>query len=93
METYTHLPSIGRKYQRSRSKSAKVRLATALTAPAYDPNNPWGPWRYYQCSYPDMFLDGGMVHMFVPFRWQRAVHLSVPETDLRNLPMKRELFG
>jgi hypothetical protein len=26
VETYTHFPSIGRKYQRSRSKSAKVRL-------------------------------------------------------------------
>jgi hypothetical protein len=68
-------------------------LASALAAPAYDPNNPWGPWRYYQCSYLDMFTDGAMVHMFVPFRWQRAVHLSIPESDLKNLPTKRELFG
>jgi hypothetical protein len=32
----------------------------------------------YQCSYVDLFVDRGMIHLIVPHRWQRLVHLSFP---------------
>ena len=55
----------------------------------------WHPmmsgWRNHQCSYVDMFVDDGMVHLFVPHRWQRALHLWIKESDFRALPDKAEL--
>jgi hypothetical protein len=44
-------------------------------------------WRNYQCSYMDVFADDGTLNLFVPHRWQRALHLQVREQDLLALPM------
>ena len=48
-------------------------------------------WRNYQCSYMDMFIDNGVVNLFLPHRWQRCLHLQLPETELQRLPTAKEL--
>jgi hypothetical protein len=48
-------------------------------------------WRSYQCSYLDMFVDEGVVHLFVPHRWQRCLHLQLPEAELHRLPTAKML--
>ena len=50
-----------------------------------------GSWRNYQCSYMDLFIDNGVVNMFLPHRWQRCLHLQLPEAALANLPTAKEL--
>ena len=45
----------------------------------------------YQCSYVDAFTDDGVLHLFVPYRWERIVHLTLPEAHLADLPTRREL--
>lgn len=35
------------------------------------------PFRNHQCSYIDMFVDGDMVNLFVPHRWQEILHLKI----------------
>ena len=55
-------------------------FANAL-APALE-----NPFRNYQCSYMDAFVDGGLLNLFVPHRWQRALHLQIRERDLQSLP-------
>lgn len=46
-----------------------------------------------QCSYDDVFVDGGIVHVFLPHRWQQALHLTIKESALATLPTKAELAG
>jgi hypothetical protein len=48
-------------------------------------------WRNYQCSYMDMFLDNGVVNLFLPHRWQRCLHLQLPESELHKLPTAKDL--
>lgn len=48
-------------------------------------------WCNYQCAYNDMFVDDGVVHLFVPHRWRRALHLTLPEAALDTLPTRKEL--
>lgn len=60
-------------------------LANAL-APTFDK-----AFKNYQCSYLDMFTDAGEVHLFLPHRWERVVHLRLAEEDLAKLPTKEEL--
>ncbi|WP_164821745.1 sialidase family protein [Paenibacillus koleovorans] len=48
-------------------------------------------FRNYQCSYMDMFLDGDLLNLFVPHRWQQVLHLTIRESDLRRLPTRAEL--
>jgi Neuraminidase (sialidase) len=50
-----------------------------------------GGWRNYQCSYMDMFVDNGVVNLFLPHRWQRCLHLQLPEAELQRLPTGKEL--
>ena len=50
-----------------------------------------GGWRNYQCSYMDMFVDHGVVNLFLPHRWQRCLHLQLPESALASLPTAKEL--
>jgi hypothetical protein len=50
-----------------------------------------GSWRNYQCSYMDMFVDDGVVNLFLPHRWQRCLHLQLPEAELQRLPTAEEL--
>ncbi|MFA5189505.1 MAG: sialidase family protein [Verrucomicrobiia bacterium] len=45
-------------------------------------------WFNYQCSYLDAFPDDGTMHLFLPHRWKRALHLTIKESDLETLPTK-----
>lgn len=49
------------------------------------------PWRDYNCSYVDAVVDGGTIHLFVPHRWERVLHLTLAEADLGRLPTRAEL--
>ena len=55
-------------------------LANALQ-PAFDT-----PFRNHQCSYMDLFIDRGTVHLFIPHRWQQVTYLRFPENLLPDLP-------
>jgi len=48
-------------------------------------------WYNHQCSYMDMFADGEDLHLFVPHRWKRALHLHLKASDLKKLPTKAQL--
>jgi len=48
-------------------------------------------WYSLNCSYIDMFADQGRCHIFMPHRWRRALHLTISEKDLRNLPTRQDL--
>lgn len=50
-------------------------------------------WLNHQCSYLDAFADGGTLHLFLPHRWKRALHLTLAEADLEKLPVKAELVA
>ena len=45
----------------------------------------------FQCSYIDMFIDSGVLNLFVPHLWRQVLHLQIKEKDLYNLPKKLEL--
>ncbi len=45
----------------------------------------------FQCSYLDAFTDGGVLHLFLPHRWQQVVHLTIKESALATLPTVAEL--
>ncbi|HEV7403443.1 MAG TPA: sialidase family protein [Chthoniobacteraceae bacterium] len=57
--------------------------ALAETLDAANPN--------YQCSYIDLFVDHGVIHLIVPHRWNRIVHLSFPEDQLASFLTRDEL--
>jgi hypothetical protein len=40
------------------------------------------PFYNYQCSYMDAFADGDTMHLFLPHRWRRALHLTIRAADL-----------
>ncbi len=48
-------------------------------------------WFSYQCSYMDAFVDGGVLHLFMPHRWQQVLHLTLREADLAKLPTRGEI--
>jgi len=53
-------------------------------------------FRNYQCSYMDMFVDGDVINILVPHRWQQVLYLTISEKDLLNLPVQSEvkkMFG
>lgn len=66
---------------------SQPRFLLANAAVADQPN----AWFNYQCSYIDAFVDRGVLHLFMPHRWQRALHLSVPESVLGSLPTREQL--
>lgn len=39
-----------------------------------------------QCSYIDAFTEDGMLHLFMPHRWQQVLHLTLKEEALTHLP-------
>ena len=49
-------------------------------------------WRNYNCSYVDAFTDQGDLHLFIPHRWQRILHLQISEKDLGRFPSASELW-
>ncbi|MEW6357188.1 MAG: sialidase family protein [Planctomycetota bacterium] len=60
-------------------------FANAL-APSFD-----NAWRNYNCSYIDMFVDEGIVHLFVPHRWERVLHLRFSESDIGRFLTRQDL--
>jgi len=49
-------------------------------------------FRNAQCSYLDMFTDEGVIHLFLPHRWERILHLRFTEEHLKTLPTKEEIL-
>lgn len=39
-----------------------------------------------QCSYIDAFTENGVLHLFMPHRWQQVLHLTLKEDALTHLP-------
>jgi hypothetical protein len=58
------------------------------TAAAADRGN---PFLNYGCSYLDMILDDGVLNIFLPHRWQQALHLQIKESDLAKCKTRQEL--
>ncbi len=58
---------------------------------ALAPREGSSPFRSYQCSYMDMFVDEGVCHLFLPHRWERALHLTLDEVALDHLPTQAQL--
>ncbi|WP_395751917.1 exo-alpha-sialidase [Prosthecobacter sp.] len=44
-----------------------------------------------QCSYLDAFTENGLMHLFMPHRWQQVLHLTIPESSFEKLPTKAQL--
>jgi len=59
-------------------------------ANAAQPDLKTGAWNY-QCSYLDGFTDEGVLHLFLPHRWQQVLHLTIKESALAELPTKAQL--
>ena len=49
------------------------------------------PWKNYQCSYMDMFVDEEVINLFVPHRWQQVLHLNFKISELLNFPTRNKL--
>jgi hypothetical protein len=64
-----------------------------LLANAFAPNpdNQGNAFCDHQCSYIDVLAADGSVHIFMPHRWQRALHLKLRAGDLARLPTARDL--
>ena len=50
-------------------------------------------WYDYQCSYADLIVDGEDLHLFLPHRWERVLHLRLMASDIPNLPAKPPAFA
>jgi len=50
------------------------------------------PFYNHQCSYNDMFVDEGVLNIFIPHRWRHILHLQIMEDELFKLPKKQDLF-
>lgn len=48
-------------------------------------------WFNYNVSYLDAVIDNGLIHIFCPHRWNRAIHMTIQESELMNLPTVDEL--
>ncbi len=62
-----------------------------LLANALAPSRTGRAWHDHQCSYIDAFADGPTLHLFVPHRWKRALHLTIQQSDLAKLPTQEDL--
>ncbi len=47
-----------------------------------------GTWCEENCSYIDLITDNGMLHIFMPHRWRRCLHIQMKESEIWNLPEK-----
>src|SRR5205814_2244865 len=50
-------------------------------------------FRDYNCSYLDMIEDRSVIHLFVPHRWERVLHLTFKESDLPRFPLAKQIAG
>ncbi len=48
-------------------------------------------WYDHQCSYADLVVDGDVLHLFLPHRWERVLHLHFLASELANLPAQSDL--
>ena len=48
-------------------------------------------WFNHQVSYLDAVINKGTIHIFCPHLWNRAVYLTLKESDLQKLPTKEML--
>lgn len=62
-------------------------------ANALAPDPSKSAWHNHQCSYLDAFADGDTLHLFLPHRWKRALHLTIKASDLVELPTKAVLLA
>jgi hypothetical protein len=62
-------------------------FANAL-APSFE-----NAFRNYQCSYMDAVVEDGVIHLFVPHRWERVLHLELREDALASLSAQDGLRG
>lgn len=62
-----------------------------LLANAAVPNPEKNGWFNYNVSYLDAVIDEGVVHIFCPHLWNRAVYLRISEKALKKLPTKKRL--
>ncbi|OAM87732.1 exo-alpha-sialidase [Termitidicoccus mucosus] len=66
---------------------SRLLLANALDE-TLKPANP-----NYQCSYADVVAADGVLHVFVPHRWQKVVHLKIDESRLGKFKTRAEFHA
>ena len=44
-------------------------------------------------AFHDAVIDDGLIHLFCPHLWNRALHLTIREDELGNLPTAKQLAG
>ena len=64
-----------------------------LFANATQPNPKKNGWFNYNVSYLDAVIDDGLIHIFCPHLWNRALYLSINESELARLPNVDQLSG
>ena len=69
-----------------RTWSEPGSLCSMARAPEYDL-----PFRNYQSSYLDGFVDSSVLNLIMSQCWDRALHLQIGEEDLYHLPTAQEL--
>ena len=62
-----------------------------MFANATVPNPEKNGWFNHNVSYLDAVIDNGMIHIFCPHLWNRAIHMTIAEKDLAKLPTVRQL--
>jgi hypothetical protein len=48
-------------------------------------------FRDSNCSYLDMIEEDGIIHLFVPHRWERVLYLRFRESDVAKFPTRPNL--
>ena len=62
-----------------------------MFANATPPNPDKNGWFNHNVSYLDAVIDDGVIHIFCPHLWNRALHLTIREAALPNLPTATQL--
>ena len=66
-------------------------LPQFLLANATAPNPEKNGWFNHNVSYLDAVIDQGLIHIFCPHLWHRALHLTIREDQLATLPTAEQL--
>ena len=62
-----------------------------LLANASQPDPAKTGWFNHNVSYLDAVIGDGVIHLFCPHLWNRALHMTIAEKDLASLPTAGEL--
>ena len=62
-----------------------------LFANATKPNPAKNGWFNHNVSYLDAVIDDGVIHIFCPHLWNRAIHVAIAEDRLKELPTAKLL--